>query len=181
MRQQQKNNMKTLLNVIVAVIVLGSNAANAQTAYEKQMFTRCKDSFKRLFKTDLLPTNLKEVNNATMGKFASLLTQESLANLPCGLKDVVTPHPGVINPTPVGVEITGTKLFGDSRVMYVPTNPTSRCTPDSPGIFVFGGGAAKGCKEITICEGRKEKKETDCQCDCIFNCGNPHSCTDCPK
>src|SRR5207249_919348 len=96
MRQQQKNNMKTLLNIIVAVIVLGSNAANAQTAYEKQMFDRCKDSFKRLFKTDLLLTNLKEVNNATMGKFASLLTQESLANLPCGLKDVVRPNPGTI-------------------------------------------------------------------------------------
>lgn len=175
----------TLLVCSVALSVFSAKSLKSQTAYERKMYPKCKAAFGRLFKSELRPENVREVNRADMSKFASSLTKDTIADLPCDLKDIVKVNPGNVDPSPIALEIVGTKVTmdgkrmpGDGRIVYVPTHPSAGCTPHSAGTFVFG---ASDCKEVTNCYG-KEGEGTDCECDCATACySERHICSRCKK
>ena len=173
----------TMVICSMALLVFSARPPKTQTAYEKKVFPKCKAAFSRLFKSELRPENVREVNAAGMSKFASSLTKETIADLPCDLKNIIKVIPGTVDPSPIALEIVGVKVEmdgkrmpGDKAIMYVPTQPTADCTPHSPGTFVFG---ASECKEVTNCYG---KDSPDCECDCATACYEErHICSRCEK
>ena len=175
----------TMVICSMALLVFSARPPKSQTAYEKKVFPKCKAAFSRLFKSELRPENVREVNAAGMSKFASSLTKETIADLPCDLKNIVKVIPGNVDPSPIALEIVGVKVEmngkrmpGDKAIMYVPTQPSADCSPHSPGTFVFG---ASECKEVTNCYG-KEGEGSDCECDCATACYEErHICSRCKK
>src|SRR6266404_6908848 len=152
----------TMVICSMALLVFSARPPKSQTAYEKKVFPKCTAAFSRLFKSELRPENVREVNAAGMSKFASSLTKETIADLPCDLKDIVKVNPGNVDPSPIAIEIVGMKVKmdgnrmpSDGRIMYVPTHPSAGCTPQSPATFVFG---AADCKEVTNCMGKRERE-----------------------
>ena len=173
----------TMVVCSMALLVFSARPPKTQTAYEKKVFPKCTAAFTRLFKSELRPENVREVNAAGMSKFASSLTKETIADLPCDLKNIVKVDPGNVDPSPIALEIVGMKVEmngkrmpGDKAIMYVPTQPTADCTPHSPGTFVFG---ASECKERTNCYGQDSP---NCECDCATACyEDRHICSRCEK
>jgi hypothetical protein len=168
--------------ILILLILAGFSScrrSHIPTAYEQKVYKLCKTGFMNFFKKELQLSQVKEVNRQEMSKFASVLNHETISGLPCELKDILVVDPNVTDPSPIAVEIVGTGVWGNDRVMYVPHNQATSCLPGDRGTGWFIQGA-RDCTEHAIEEG--QHGGTDCECDQAICCGCAyHVCSHCPK